>query len=115
MKIYHWAFTIILTLKVSSFVLLCLVSFSCVCVCVFFFVSCHIGYMEQPGRVSLAQSRNCAHGCSRSKSASRQERALRRHILNGGQERKQKKKENHTMLVLPGIAAKIATDRHRNR
>lgn len=40
MKIYHWAFTIILTLKVSSFVLLCLLSFSfCVCVCVC--VSCY--------------------------------------------------------------------------
>lgn len=63
----HWGFTIILTLKVSSFVLQAFFTF---------FVSCRIGYMKQPGRISLAQSRNCAHGCSRSKSVSQQERTI---------------------------------------
>lgn len=55
----------LLLLLCLLFLLLCLfflIHFLFVC----FFVSCRIGYMKQPGRLSLAQSHICARGCRRS-------------------------------------------------
>lgn len=69
-------FTIILTLKVILFQLFTTTMpsvssspsffFNPFSFCLFFFVSCRIGYMKQPGRLSLAQSHICARGCRRS-------------------------------------------------
>lgn len=74
-KISAWiyitlGFTFISTLKVTRSLSLSLVSstmpsLNFFFVFVFFLVSCRIGYMKQPGRLSLAQSHICAHGCRR--------------------------------------------------
>lgn len=71
-KISAWiyitlGFTFISTLKVTrslSLVSSTTPSLNFFCVC-FFLVSCRIGYMKQPGRLSLAQSHICARGCRR--------------------------------------------------
>lgn len=90
-------FTIILTLKVVS---LKLFHFSTsVSFLSFFFLSAVvIGYMKQPGRLSLAQSHICAHGC-------------RRVMLVSGQE------SSKSCCNRPVSSAhrKIATDSHGNK
>lgn len=72
-KISAWiyitlGFTFISTLKVTrslSLVSSTMPSLNFFFVFVFFLVSCRIGYMKQPGRLSLAQSHICARGCRR--------------------------------------------------
>lgn len=70
-KISAWiyitlGFTFISTLKVTRSLSLALLRHLWTFfVFVFFLVSCRIGYMKQPGRLSLAQSHICARGCRR--------------------------------------------------